>query len=93
MHNITGEIKTHRLAIAEAIVRVSMPETIEAEKNKTIANADNGFDALSTRSELLAQTANVNVQCSRITKIAVAPNVIKQILTSRHAPRIFRQIC
>lgn len=33
MHNITGEIKTHRTAIAQAIVRMSLPGTIEVIKN------------------------------------------------------------
>ncbi len=40
MNNITNEIKTHRTARAQAIVRVSLPGTIDALNNKLIAGAD-----------------------------------------------------
>jgi molybdenum cofactor biosynthesis protein MoaC len=40
MINITNKIKTHRSAIAQAIVRVSMPETMEAIINKTVPKGD-----------------------------------------------------
>jgi len=36
MIDITGKIKTHRVAIAQAIVKVSRPETIEAIQNNTV---------------------------------------------------------
>jgi cyclic pyranopterin phosphate synthase len=40
MVDITNKIKTHRLAIAQAIVRVSKQETIDAVKNKTVPKGD-----------------------------------------------------
>lgn len=40
MIDITSKIKTHRLAIAQAIVRVSKKETIDAVKNKTVPKGD-----------------------------------------------------
>ncbi len=40
MIDITGKIKTHRTALAQAIVKVSLPETIEAIKNKTVPKGD-----------------------------------------------------
>ncbi len=40
MIDITNKIKTHRLAIAQAIVRVSKKETIDAIKNKTVPKGD-----------------------------------------------------
>lgn len=40
MIDITGKIKTHRTAIAHAIVSVSMEKTIEAVKNKTVPKGD-----------------------------------------------------
>ena len=36
MNNISHEIKTHRTAIAQAIVQVSLPGTIEAIRNNTL---------------------------------------------------------
>ncbi|MBS1633759.1 MAG: bifunctional molybdenum cofactor biosynthesis protein MoaC/MoaB [Bacteroidetes bacterium] len=40
MINITNKIKSHRVAIAQAIVRVSRQETIDAVKNKTVPKGD-----------------------------------------------------
>ena len=40
MINITNKIKTHRSAIAQAIVKVSKQETIDAVKNKTVPKGD-----------------------------------------------------
>ena len=40
MIDITTKIKTHRSAIAQAIVRVSRQETIDAVKNKTVPKGD-----------------------------------------------------
>lgn len=40
MIDITNKIKTHRLAIARAIVKVSRQETIDAVKNKTVPKGD-----------------------------------------------------
>ena len=40
MIDITNKIKTHRLAIAQAIVKVSRQETIDAVKNKTVPKGD-----------------------------------------------------
>lgn len=40
MKNITDEIKTHRRAIAQAIVRVSVAATIDAINNKAIPQGD-----------------------------------------------------
>lgn len=40
MIDITGKIKSHRLAIAQAVVRVSRPETIAAVQNKTVPKGD-----------------------------------------------------
>jgi molybdenum cofactor biosynthesis protein MoaC len=40
MVNITNKTKTHRTAIAQAIVRVSKQETIEAVRNKTVPKGD-----------------------------------------------------
>lgn len=40
MVNITHKIKTHRTAIAQAVVRVSRQETIEAILNKTVPKGD-----------------------------------------------------
>lgn len=40
MIDITNKIKTHRSAIAQAIVRVSRQETIDAVKNKTVPKGD-----------------------------------------------------
>ncbi|MCC6837814.1 MAG: bifunctional molybdenum cofactor biosynthesis protein MoaC/MoaB [Bacteroidia bacterium] len=40
MIDITNKIKTHRLAIAQSIVRVSKQETIDAIKNKTVPKGD-----------------------------------------------------
>ncbi len=40
MVDITNKIKTHRSAIAQAIVKVSRKETIEAVKNKTVPKGD-----------------------------------------------------
>lgn len=40
MVNITNKTKTHRSAVAQAIVRVSRQETIEAVKNKTVPKGD-----------------------------------------------------
>ncbi len=40
MIDITNKIKTHRLAIAQAIVRVSKQETIDAVKSKTVPKGD-----------------------------------------------------
>jgi cyclic pyranopterin phosphate synthase len=44
MVNITNKIKTHRLAIAQAMVTVSKQETIDAIKNKTVPKG-NVFEA------------------------------------------------
>ncbi|MEP7267501.1 MAG: bifunctional molybdenum cofactor biosynthesis protein MoaC/MoaB [Saprospiraceae bacterium] len=40
MIDITNKIKTHRSAIAQAIVKVSMQETIDAVNNKTVPKGD-----------------------------------------------------
>ncbi len=40
MINITNKIKTHRSAIAQATVKVSKPETIDAVNNKTVPKGD-----------------------------------------------------
>ncbi|MBV6479178.1 MAG: hypothetical protein HGGPFJEG_01939 [Ignavibacteria bacterium] len=40
MIDITNKIKTHRIAIAQAIVSVSLEKTIEAVKNKTVPKGD-----------------------------------------------------
>ena len=40
MIDITGKIKTHRSAIAQAVVKVSMQETIDAVINKTVPKGD-----------------------------------------------------
>ena len=40
MIDITNKIKTHRSAIAQAIVSVSKPETIDAVQNKTVPKGD-----------------------------------------------------
>src|SRR5574338_1115624 len=40
MIDITNKIKTHRSAIAQAIVSVSSDKTIEAIKNKTVPKGD-----------------------------------------------------
>ena len=40
MIDITNKIKTHRMALAQAIVKVSLPETMEAIKNKTVPKGD-----------------------------------------------------
>jgi len=40
MVNITNKTKTLRVAIAQAIVRVSKPETIDAVRNKTVPKGD-----------------------------------------------------
>lgn len=40
MIDITNKIKTHRLAIAQATVKVSRQETIDAVKNKTVPKGD-----------------------------------------------------
>ena len=40
MVDITNKIKTHRSSIAQAIVKVSRQETIEAVKNKTVPKGD-----------------------------------------------------
>ena len=40
MVNITHKTSTHRIAIAEAIVRTSKQETIDAVKNKTVPKGD-----------------------------------------------------
>lgn len=40
MVNITNKIKTHRTAIAQAIVRVSKQDTIDAINNKTVPKGD-----------------------------------------------------
>lgn len=40
MIDITNKIKTHRSAIAQAIVKVSRQETIDAVKNKTVPKGD-----------------------------------------------------
>ena len=40
MIDITNKIKTHRSAVAQAIVRVSRQETIDAVKNKTVPKGD-----------------------------------------------------
>jgi len=40
MVNITHKVKTHRTAIAQAVVRVSKQETIDAINNKTVPKGD-----------------------------------------------------
>lgn len=40
MINITNKIKSHRIAIAQAIVKVSKQETIDAIKSKTVPKGD-----------------------------------------------------
>ena len=40
MINITNKIKTHRVAIAQSIVRVSRKETIDAVLNKQVPKGD-----------------------------------------------------
>ena len=40
MVNITNKVKTHRTAIASAVVRVSKQETIDAIRNKTVPKGD-----------------------------------------------------
>jgi cyclic pyranopterin monophosphate synthase len=40
MVNITNKVKTHRTAIASAVVRVSKQETIDAIQNKTVPKGD-----------------------------------------------------
>jgi molybdenum cofactor biosynthesis protein MoaC len=40
MVNITNKVKTHRSAIASAVVRVSKQETIDAIQNKTVPKGD-----------------------------------------------------
>ena len=40
MKDITNKIKTHRSAIAQAIVKVSRQETIEAVRNKNVPKGD-----------------------------------------------------
>jgi molybdenum cofactor biosynthesis protein MoaC len=40
MIDITNKIITHRSAIAQAIIKVSLQETIDAVKNKTVPKGD-----------------------------------------------------
>lgn len=40
MVNISDKIKTHRTAVAQAIVKVSRPETIDAVKNRKVPKGD-----------------------------------------------------
>ena len=57
--------------------------------DKTITDADDGFDAVAAVAEFLPQAANVNVERARIAEITVAPNVVEQILARRDASGAF----
>ena len=67
MIDITNKIKTHRSAIAQAIVKVSKQETIDAINNKTVPKGDvleaSRIAGLFTEKKLRAITAAVIV-CS-----------------------------
>ncbi len=53
--------------------------------DESVTGADDGFDAAAAIAEFLAQAANVNVERSRVAEIAIAPNVVEQILARRDA--------
>src|SRR5437588_6694191 len=57
---------------------------------EAVANSDDSFDAVATRIELLSQATNVNVQRPRVAVIAVAPDLIQQLLTGDNATFLFR---
>ena len=60
--------------------------------DKTIADADDGFDAVAAIAQFLPQAADMNVERARVAEIAVTPNIVEQILSGRHPSGIFGEI-
>src|SRR6185436_12329770 len=52
---------------------------------ESIAYADDSFDAAAARIQLLPQTPDMHVECACISVIAVAPNLVKQLLSGNYA--------
>src|SRR3954449_8483763 len=47
---------------------------------KSITDPDHGFDRASAFTKLFSKSTNVDVECSRVAEIAVAPDIVKQAL-------------
>src|SRR6185436_13556910 len=52
---------------------------------ESIAYADDSFDAAAARIQLLPQTPDVHVECTCISVIAIAPNLVEQLLPRNYA--------
>jgi molybdenum cofactor biosynthesis protein MoaC len=63
MNNISNEIKTHRTAIAQAVITVSLPQTIEAVNNNNVPSG-NVFEASRVASLFaIKKTSDVIPRC------------------------------
>ncbi len=74
MIDITGKIKTHRIAIARAIVKVSKKETIDSILNKTVPKGDvfeasriAGLFAIKKTSDMIPDCHPLPVEFAKIT--------------------------
>ena len=75
MVNITNKVKTHRTAIASAVVRVSKQETIDAIQNKTVPKGDvleasriAGLFGVKRTSDMIPDTHPLPVEYTAITQ-------------------------
>lgn len=83
MIDITGKIKSHRSAIAQAIVSVSRQETIEAIKNKTVPKGDvleasrvSGLFGIKKTSEMIPDCHPLPVEFAQIKHTIDGLNII-----------------
>lgn len=86
MIDITNKIKTHRLAIAQAIVTVSKQATIEAIKNKTVPKGDvieaskiAGLFAVKKTSEMIPDCHPLPIEFTQIKHTIENLNIIVEI--------------
>src|SRR5437773_8997451 len=76
----------------ELVIRISRSSLRPCRRtNEPIADSDHRLYTVATQAELLSQAANVNIQSSRVTVVAVSPNLIEQLLASDNSAALFCQ--
>lgn len=86
MVDITGKIKTHRIAIAQAVVKVSSQDTIDAIINKTVPKGDvfeasriAGLFGVKRTSDIIPDCHPLPVEFTQITHSIDGLHIIAQV--------------
>ena len=59
--------------------------------NETVTDANHGFNTIAAFTQLLTQAPDMNVERARVAVIAVAPDVVEELLASDDAIGALRQ--